>query len=127
MSPSGPTAMTRALNVPEVARVERDDFGRTVDVDLAHRVSTGKVGSVDSWRMYEVAPDTALHVKVMFSNEWNFVAFRGGFRVDVPGTPAPAPVTVKLLGDDHAPGSTSVLTAWTCQKYVPFARPLTIS
>ena len=66
-------------------------------------------------------------MNVIVSHEWNRVAFCGGSRVAEPGTPVPAPVTMKLRGDDQAPGSRAGLTAWTRQKYVPFGRPLTMS
>ena len=63
----------------------------------------------------------------MFSQEWNWVALCGGLSTAVPGTPGPAPVMVKLRGDDHGPASRSRLTAWTRQKYVPGGRPLMMS
>src|SRR5256885_8628491 len=45
----------------------------------------------------------------------------------MPGAAAPAPVTVTLCPADQTPDSKAPLMACTRQKYVPFARPLTVS
>jgi len=71
------------------------------------------------------AATTLLNVKSFSSPEtaeitmesWNGAA----------GTPAPAPVTWTLRIEDHGPCTRSLLTAWTRQKYVPAASPLTVS
>jgi hypothetical protein len=47
--------------------------------------------------------------------------------VGAAGAPAPAPVTVKLRTVDHGPVTKLLLMACTRQKYVPVARPLTVS
>ena len=41
--------------------------------------------------------------------------------------PGARPVTVNVRGLDHAPCTNAPLTAWTRQKYVPFASPPTVS
>ena len=51
----------------------------------------------------------------------------GGFRVGVARSPALAPVILTLRAVDHGPWTKSLLTAWTRQKYVPAASPLTTS
>jgi hypothetical protein len=63
----------------------------------------------------------------MTSIGWNAVAPCGGLSVDEPGAPGPVPVTVKLRALDHAPCTKLPLTACTRQKYVPAAKPLTVS
>src|SRR5437763_6907131 len=45
----------------------------------------------------------------------------------MPGAPGPAPVTVTLCPPDQTPDWEAPLMACTRQKYVPFARPLTVS
>jgi hypothetical protein len=73
------------------------------------------------------APGTAVQVKVIDSNGWNFVVPpRGGLSVGVPGEVAPVPVTTTLRAADQAPCAT-LFTACTRQKYVPLASPLTVA
>lgn len=50
-----------------------------------------------------------------------------GPRVGLPSAPGPAPVMLKLRAPDHVPCTNAPLTACTRQKYVPLARPLTVS
>ncbi len=63
----------------------------------------------------------------MLSMGWKVEYPLVGPRVGEPGAPGPTPVTLKLLPADHAPCVSVPFTAWTRQKYVPLARPLTVS
>ena len=45
----------------------------------------------------------------------------------VPGVPGAWPVTVKLRGADHWLMLWLAAITWTCQKYVPLGRPLTLT
>src|SRR5690242_19778818 len=87
------------------------------------RVDTAKLESVEYCRTYVAAFGTALQLKVITSNGWKVEYPFGGPRLGAP----PAPLIVKLRGCDHAPWTNWPLTACTRQKYVPSARPLTVS
>jgi hypothetical protein len=89
---------------------------------------TGKRESVENSVVYVAAPGTALQLNRMASHGWNCVVPPcGALSVGAASWPGPAPVTVKLRVADHGPVSTVPLTALTRQKYVPFARPLTVA
>jgi hypothetical protein len=64
---------------------------------------------------------------VAVSRGWNTVVSSGGCKVGEPRAPGPGPVTTTRRTADHAPGSTSGLTACTRQNHVPGGRPLTTS
>src|SRR4051812_25353105 len=88
---------------------------------------TGNAVSFDASSTYFTAPGTEVQLIPNDSHGWKVLPPRGWLSVGVAGTPAPAPVTVKLRTADHGPCTTSLLTACTRQKYVPGARPLTVA
>src|ERR1700704_6389425 len=98
-----------------------------VDSHLKTTPFAGKAGSFDASSTYLAAPGTALQLIPNDSQGWKLLPPLGWFRVGVAGRPAPAPVTVKLRVADQGPWTKSLLTAWTRQKKVPVARPLTES
>src|SRR4051812_7153234 len=97
------------------------------DSQLKTTPLTGKAASFDASRTYLTAPGTALQLMPNDSHGWKLVPPLGRFSDGFAGNPALTPVTVKLRGADQAPWTNAPLTAWTRQKYVPFARPLTVS